>query len=285
MILIRTAIPVPKHRKTLARSTTAPKPVARVKMREQGSRGDPWQWVVLGPMTRLKRASAWATFMLLTAAALMALPEVRGVGTGTAGGGVPPSRMTQQSDQDFVLIVTEGDILWAAGPWSSETGDGDASGCLVCPPHPHQHTPCLCPTTHVAASPAASLAPPERSRRAAARARASHAWRVNLKRAAPLLDEPLHFVAPRLPASTRTVASPTPNCRPPRRLTPAPPGVGTSRTRTRTNQRTPTLRSVLPPCPRSPDQPLFHSVVRPFCLSTNGVGGMSSGDASLLSSS
>ena len=102
-----------------------------------GRRGYPWQWVVIGPMTRLRRASAWATLALLTAAALMALPEVRGVGTGTAGEGVPPSQMKQQSDQDFVLIVTEGDILWAAGPWFSETGDGDASGCLVCPPHPN----------------------------------------------------------------------------------------------------------------------------------------------------
>jgi hypothetical protein len=145
-------------------------------MRELRRRGDPWQWVILGPMARLSRASAWATLALLTAAALMALPEVWSVGTGTAGEGVPPFRMTQQSDHDFVLSVSEGDILWAAGPWSSETGDGDANGCLVCPPHLNPHAPCLCPTTRVAASPAASLAQPERSRRAAARARASHAW-------------------------------------------------------------------------------------------------------------
>ena len=103
-------------------------------------------------MPRLRRASAWATLALLTAAALMALQDVRGVGTGTAGEGVPTSRMTQPSDQDFVLIVTEGHIFWAAGPWFSETGDGDASGCLVCPPHPNPHTPCLCPTTRVAAT-------------------------------------------------------------------------------------------------------------------------------------
>ena len=51
---------------------------------------------------------------MLTVAALMALPEVWRVETGTAGGGIPPFRMTLQSNQDFDLMVSEGDIGWGA---------------------------------------------------------------------------------------------------------------------------------------------------------------------------
>jgi hypothetical protein len=91
-------------------------------------------------MARLSWAAAWATLALLADAALVTMPEVRSVVTGTAGGGVSPLHTTQQSDQDFVLSDSEGAILWAAVPWSAETGDCSCdtacdppTGCRLCP--------------------------------------------------------------------------------------------------------------------------------------------------------
>ena len=76
----------------------------------------------------------------LIAAALMVLPEVCSVGACSAGEGVPPFRMTLQSDKDFVQVDSEGDILWAAGPWSSETGDGSCDTACD-PPTGCRHFP------------------------------------------------------------------------------------------------------------------------------------------------
>ena len=67
-------------------------------------------------MARLRWAFAGAAFALLAAVALRGLPEVRSVETGAAGEGVLSCRMAValQSDQDFVCMVSEGEVLWSA---------------------------------------------------------------------------------------------------------------------------------------------------------------------------